>query len=149
MSDQQLYAHWRQAPWNAKRWPNFTRRELACRATGAFCYDPVAFDALQRMRDALGRPVRVTSGHRSPVHNAAVGGAPNSAHLGFAADVSLLGHDPCALYGAARAAGFSSFGFYTGHLHMDMRTPARRWYGAAPARRMWRAHFKAHASHPA
>jgi hypothetical protein len=42
---------------------------------------------MQRVRNALGVPVLITSGYRSPALNAAIGGARNSAHtLGLAAD---------------------------------------------------------------
>ena len=34
--------------------------------------------------EKIGSPVRLTSGHRDPEHNAAVGGVPNSGHLGYA-----------------------------------------------------------------
>ena len=34
--------------------------------------------------EKIGSPVRLTSGHRDPAHNAAVGGVPNSGHLGYA-----------------------------------------------------------------
>lgn len=47
---------------------------------------------LQPLRDALGVPVIVSSGYRSPQVNTAVGGAPNSAHLyGLAADIVVRG----------------------------------------------------------
>jgi zinc D-Ala-D-Ala carboxypeptidase len=47
---------------------------------------------LQPLRDALGRPIVVTSGYRSPAVNAAVGGAANSAHMrGLAADIIVPG----------------------------------------------------------
>lgn len=50
---------------------------------------------LQPLRDALGRPVIVTSGYRSPAVNAAVGGAANSAHMrGLAADIIVPGMAP-------------------------------------------------------
>jgi hypothetical protein len=42
---------------------------------------------MQRIREALGVPVLITSGYRSPALNAIVGGARNSQHLdGLAAD---------------------------------------------------------------
>lgn len=132
-----LYAHWSAAPWDGARWPSFTAREVACRASGEYFHDPASFDALQRARDALGAPLRVTSGHRSAAHNAAIGGAPLSAHLAFAADVALDGRDPRALCEAARAAGFSSFGFYTTFIHLDRRRPARRWFGSHEAKERW------------
>ena len=45
---------------------------------------------LQPLRDALGRPVRITSGFRCPKLNKAVGGATTSRHLsGQAADIAV------------------------------------------------------------
>lgn len=132
-----IVAHYSRAPWQPVRWPDFTPREVACRGTGEYFHDPVSFDALQALRDAMGAPVRLNSGHRSALHNARVGGAPLSAHLKFAADVALDGHDKRRLYDAARAAGFASFGFYQSFIHMDRRRPARRWFGSPAARTTW------------
>ena len=72
------YAHWRDIPAVAWRWPNFTPAEIACRGSGAILIDEPALDALQRLRDLLGRPLIVRSGYRSEAHNRAVGGAPRS-----------------------------------------------------------------------
>ena len=48
---------------------------------------------LHPAREALGRPVIVTSGYRSPEVNARVGGAPNSKHVsGEAVDVRVHGY---------------------------------------------------------
>ena len=45
---------------------------------------------LQPLRDAIGRPVYITSGYRSAKLNARVGGVPNSYHLrGLAADIHV------------------------------------------------------------
>ena len=45
---------------------------------------------LQPLRDAIGRPVYITSGYRSAKLNAKVGGVPNSRHLrGLAADIHV------------------------------------------------------------
>ncbi|HTN41253.1 MAG TPA: D-Ala-D-Ala carboxypeptidase family metallohydrolase [Asticcacaulis sp.] len=42
---------------------------------------------MDRVRMLLGKPIRVNSGYRSPALNAAVGGAPHSAHMsGYAVD---------------------------------------------------------------
>ncbi len=42
---------------------------------------------MDRVRTLLGKPIRVNSGYRSPALNAAVGGAPTSAHMsGYAVD---------------------------------------------------------------
>ena len=46
-------------------------------------------NVLDPLREIYGRPIRVNSGYRSPLVNAAVGGAKNSDHLyGMAADIT-------------------------------------------------------------
>lgn len=48
---------------------------------------PMLAIELQRLRDFIGKPIRITSGYRGHEHNAAVGGVPDSAHIyGEAAD---------------------------------------------------------------
>jgi hypothetical protein len=47
---------------------------------------------LERVREAVGRPVIVTSGYRSPKVNAGIGGSKTSAHMrGLAADIKVQG----------------------------------------------------------
>ena len=128
-----LYSCWQDfaGPWP---WPNFLPRELACRCGGRFCggeywHDARFLDVLQRLRDALGAPVRITSAHRCGLWNAHVGGAPRSEHKTIAADIGLAGHEPARLFSAARDAGFGSFGLYRSFIHADLR-PGRRWLGA-------------------
>lgn len=49
----------------------------------------VVLEVLEPARIALGMPIRVTSGYRSPALNSAVGGAKSSQHmLGEAVDIS-------------------------------------------------------------
>lgn len=48
--------------------------------------------ALDPLRAAVGRPVRITSGYRSPEVNRAIDGSPTSQHLkGEAADIKIEG----------------------------------------------------------
>jgi hypothetical protein len=55
----------------------------------------LAANILQPLRDAIDRPITVTSGFRSPKVNAAVGGAATSQHLrGEAADIRVEGMTP-------------------------------------------------------
>lgn len=50
---------------------------------------------LQVLRDAIGKTISITSGYRSPEHNAKVKGAKNSQHiLGTAADIQVKGVTP-------------------------------------------------------
>lgn len=60
---------------------------------------------LERFREVLGVPLRVTSGYRSPAHNAEVGGAATSVHpQGLAADVVPVGMSQYAAWTKLRAA---------------------------------------------
>jgi predicted chitinase len=50
---------------------------------------------MDRVRTRLGKPIRVNSGYRSPALNAAIGGAPTSAHMsGYAVDFVCPGYGP-------------------------------------------------------
>ncbi len=71
--------------------------------------------------EQAGIPFIVNSGYRTPAHNAAVGGVPNSAHLhGWAADISArTPTQKTRILQAARAAGFNRFGIYDTFIHLD------------------------------
>lgn len=90
-------------------------------------------DALQALRDALGKPVIVLSGYRCPEHNKAVGGSRYSQHmLGNAADIRVNGMTPAQLEEAAqKIPAFRDGGIgrndYAGFLHVDVRTHLSRW----------------------
>ena len=117
------YAHFRDVPESAWRWPSFSPAEIACRGTGAIKINTEAMDKLQSLRNRLGKPLIVRSGYRSPSHNRAVGGAPASKHMqGTAFDIAMSNHDPVAFAEAARAVGFLGFGTYprSGFMHIDL-----------------------------
>lgn len=114
--------------WPSARWPHFGPREIACRCCGELEIWPEALDALERLRAALGAPLILTSAHRCALHNARVGGAPLSLHKRLAFDVALMGHDRARLVAAARAAGFTGFGFGRSFLHLDTRARPARWF---------------------
>ena len=52
-----FYAHWRDVPESAWRWPNFSPAEIACRGTGKLLLNEPALDKLQALRDRLGKPL--------------------------------------------------------------------------------------------
>lgn len=55
----------------------------------------LATNILQPLRDALGKPIQITSGFRSEAVNEAVGGASTSQHrFGQAADIKVAGMTP-------------------------------------------------------
>jgi zinc D-Ala-D-Ala carboxypeptidase len=120
-------------PW---RWKNFTPLELSSPNSGEYYHHIATLDAIQSARDILGRPLVINSGHRDWLHNIAVRGAPRSAHLWIAVDISLIGQSPWELYRVLKAVGFSSFGLYKNFIHADLR-PGRLWYGSEEAREKW------------
>jgi hypothetical protein len=111
------------------RWPSFSPREIASKGDGEIVIDDAALDKLQELRTRLGKPLILTSAYRSPAHNRRVGGAKNSRHMqGDAFDVRMENHDPHEFEAAARAVGFTGFGYYpkSGFMHVDTG-PARNW----------------------
>ncbi len=83
-------------------------------------------DALEAFRAAVGKPVIINSGYRCPVHNAAVGGAPNSQHmLGEAADIRVTGMTAGQLEAYARTIpAIKGIGRadHAQYLHIDVRS---------------------------
>lgn len=123
------YSDWKMVPANTWRWPSFSPREIACKGTGSILINEDALDKLQALRDSLGKPLVLTSAYRSPEHNRRVGGAKASLHMqGIAFDVVMANHDPHEFEAAARAVGFTGFGYYpkSGFMHIDIG-PARSW----------------------
>lgn len=89
---------------------------------------------LQVLRDALGVPVRVLCGYRTPEHNKAVGGAKASQHLvAKAGDLTVATLTPKELHAkieALVAAGKmkqGGLGLYPGFVHYDVRGNKARW----------------------
>lgn len=102
---------------------NFSRREFRCPHCGRLPpagVHPDLVQVLQRLRDLLGRPLRVLSGYRCPEHNRRVGGARYSQHMyGRAADIEPLVFTER----QARAAGARGVGLAGGRVrHVDVRT---------------------------
>ena len=123
------YEHFADVPTAGWRWGSFSPRELACKGTGKVLVNEDALDKLQALRDRLRKPLVLTSAYRSPEHNRRVGGAKNSMHMqGIAFDVRMDNHDPFEFEAAARAVGFTGFGFYpkSGFMHIDTG-PSRTW----------------------
>lgn len=115
------------------RWPNFSVAELACRCDGRFCrgrywHDPVFLDRLQALRDHLGDPLIVRSGHRCALWNAQIGGAPRSHHKRIAADIASDGHDRARLFAAAQAQRFGGIGLAQSFIHLDARQTPATWF---------------------
>ena len=124
---------------------NFTRDEFECQCgkCTAQMIDTELVDKLQRIREVLGVPLKITSGYRCIVHNASknVGGSPNSKHrYGMAADWRTLNRtvNPVALGIIAQAVGFGGIGIYwhpkAAMCHADTRTGKATWLCTTPGK---------------
>ena len=92
---------------------HFDSSEFVCKCgCGAYHRPPqTLIDGLERIRQAVGVPLIITSGKRCKRHNAAVGGVANSLHLeGRAADISI----PSICLGTCCLA---TLGRFVGRLH--------------------------------
>lgn len=79
-------------------------------------------DRLQTLRTRLGKAIKVNSGYRTPEHNKAVGGVPNSYHIkGMAADIVVNGMTPKQVAIEARKVGFRGIIVYNTFTHCDVR----------------------------
>lgn len=116
------------------RWPHFQPEEIACQ-DGSIMVNSDALDALESLREAIGKPFMLHSAYRSPAYNAKIGGAPRSMHLlARAFDIDMAGHDPHEFEAAARAHGFNGIGRYPkqNFLHIDTRETPASWGDAFP-----------------
>ena len=89
---------------------------------------------LQILRDEVKKPIKITSGYRSPEHNAKVGGVKSSRHItGEAADFKIAGMTPkevAAVIEKLIAAGKmeeGGLGTYSTWVHYDHRNVKARW----------------------
>lgn len=112
---------------------NFKVSEFACRdGTDEILIDSDLVDTLQKLRDRFKKPVTVTSGYRTPEHNAAVGGATGSYHVkGRAADIVISGITPIETAKYAEHKGVQGIGLYDyasgGFVHVDTRPDKYFW----------------------
>lgn len=116
--------------------PNFFDDEFKCKCCGKLPprgMKTLLIVLLQRLRDAVGKPLIINSGYRCPKHNKEVGGATHSQHvLGTAADVKVPpGLTVPQLAQIAAEVGFDGIGRYIrqGFIHVDVRGSKARWNG--------------------
>ncbi len=102
---------------------NFNVREFAERGTDRVLIHPALVVALQALRSRFG-VVRVLSGFRTPGHNAAVGGDPDSLHLfGMAADVEVPAGGGAGVASFARDVVGLNVGLHaSGKMHVSVGT---------------------------
>lgn len=120
--------------------PNFKVRELRCRdGSDTVMVDEALMLLLQCIREHFGKAVTITSGYRTPAHNAKAGGTRFSQHLyGRAADIRVQGASveevaACAerlLHGCGGVGRYpAKAGRAAGWVHVDTRAEKARWRG--------------------
>jgi uncharacterized protein YcbK (DUF882 family) len=89
---------------------------------------------LQVLRDEVKKSIQITSGYRSPEHNAKVKGAKNSMHItGMAADIKVAGMTPKQVAEvierliAEKKMKEGGIGIYKTWVHYDHRGTKARW----------------------
>ncbi len=105
---------------------NFMKSEFACSCCGEAEVDANLVYNLQKLRDAFGLPIHITSGYRCSSHNRAIGGSVNSQHLkGKAVDIRtshLPGTEKHKLMTLIfRMNTFTGVGVGGNKLHVDVR----------------------------
>ena len=116
---------------------HFSFEEFECPCCKQCIVTQELIDSLEYLRDALNKPLKITSGYRCEKHNAAIGGEANSQHcLGKAADVLCPSDLTLDLfYMSADISGkFQGIGVYpndgyqhNNFLHLDVRDNHARW----------------------
>ena len=95
--------------WDA--YPNFSEAEFRCKHTGKCEMDPEFMARLQRLRNAYGKPMSITSGYRDRTHPIEARKGSGGAHTyGRACDVAVQGADAVRLVELALLYGFTGIG---------------------------------------
>ena len=89
---------------------------------------------LQILRNSVNKSISITSGYRSPEHNAKVKGAKDSQHVkGTAADIKVVGMTPkevaLVIEGLIASGKMKQggIGIYPSWVHYDIRGVKARW----------------------
>jgi len=97
---------------NWDRYPNFGPHEFVCKETGEHGMTPEFMERLQALRSDWGRPMRITSGYRSPRHSIEARKISPGTHTdGIACDVAIgAGEEAYDFIALAIAHGFTGIG---------------------------------------
>lgn len=110
---------------------NSTEFDCSCNKCTETIIDLDHVEALQKLRERLGKPLKINSAYRCPSHNKAVGGSTNSRHVvGDATDLVVSGISPDQLADICEPL-FNGLGRYDTFTHVDSRSlgakPKARW----------------------
>lgn len=115
--------------WN--KYPNFSAKEFDCSHCGKNEMRADFMERLQALRNAYGRPMRITSGYRCQEHPIEAKKAKPGSHAsGCACDVGIDGPDAHQLLSIALQLGFTGIGVQqkgSGRfIHLDTLTSGLR-----------------------
>lgn len=118
---------------------NFNLSEFNCKSGAEMPNDVLEnikelAENMQVLRNHIGKPITITSGYRSPVHNKKVGGAKASKHvLGMACDFKVKGVTPAEVIKSIEVLimcdkmSEGGVGVYPTWVHYDIRNTKARW----------------------
>ena len=113
---------------NQKHYPSFSFKELACQETGEIALPIDFLKELQKLRDAYGKPMIITSGYRSPRHSIEAKKSSPGYHTQGAVDVAVSGEDAIQLLKTALNLGSTGIGINTpSFIHLDRRPNPTIW----------------------
>ena len=118
--------------------PHFRVQEFRCKdGSDPVFVDTALVELLEQLRAHFGKAVTITSGYRTPAHNAKVGGSKSSQHLlGKAADIQVADTtvEAVAAYAESLMPDWGGVGRYPvkagrtkGWVHVDTRPNKSRW----------------------
>lgn len=119
--------HYTRETWPSDRWPDFSFDEFRSPDVDYAAVHVDFMDRLQILRRQFNQPMIVTSGYRTPEHNAEVSttGRDGPHTHGRAVDIAIHGADARDLIGMAISHGFTGIGIkqtgpYSGRfVHLD------------------------------
>lgn len=118
---------------------NFNLKEFQCKSGAEMPKDvleniKILAENMQVLRDHIDRPIKITSGYRSPDHNKKIGGAKASKHvLGMACDFKIEGLTPATIIKDIEVLIMcekmkeGGIGIYPTWVHYDIRGIKARW----------------------
>ena len=118
--------------------PHFRVQEFRCKdGSDPVFVDTALVELLEQLRAHFGKAVTITSGYRTPAHNAKAGGTRFSQHLlGRAADIQVASTsvEDVAAYAESLLHNWGGVGRYPvkagrakGWVHVDTRPNKSRW----------------------
>ena len=111
------------AKWD--EYPNFRKEEFDCKHTGLNHMQHDFMVKLQRLRNAYGKPIHISSGYRDATHPVEARKNTTGTHaMGIACDIAIRGTDAHELLTLAMAMKFSGIGVKqhgdgTRFIHLD------------------------------